>query len=74
MARSRNSRFRAGSGVYTCRLCGKRTRETGECESGVGLCKRCMDVCGYENMVNDGNMKLEEVPAEYRSEVSKLVG
>jgi hypothetical protein len=36
-----NRRFQSGSSVYKCEGCGNMTRETGECESGVGLCKQC---------------------------------
>lgn len=42
------------SGVYTCKCCGKRTRETGECESGVGLCVTCYNEAGLENEHQDG--------------------
>jgi hypothetical protein len=45
----RNSRFQKGSGVYTCRDCGKKTRETGNCESGVDLCAACYEDAGLEN-------------------------
>jgi len=44
-----NSQFRAGSGTYTCRSCGKRTRETGGDESSLELCLVCMDEAGLEN-------------------------
>jgi hypothetical protein len=44
---------RAGTPVYTCRLCDKRTRETGEGESGVQLCARCFAICGEENAMAD---------------------
>jgi hypothetical protein len=41
-------------GTYRCEDCGKRTRETGSCESGVGLCLSCYDRGGLENEHNDG--------------------
>jgi hypothetical protein len=41
-------------GVYVCKACGKRTRETGECESGVELCRDCYEDAGYENEHQDG--------------------
>jgi hypothetical protein len=34
-------KFLGTGGMYTCSGCGKRTRETGEDESSVGLCKKC---------------------------------
>ncbi len=48
-----NSRFRRGSGTYPCKCCGKLTRETGSCESNVGLCLACFDEAGLENEHSD---------------------
>jgi len=56
----RKDRFEKGSGCYTCLDCGKRTRETGECESGCQLCKECYELAGLENMLQDGNISQEE--------------
>lgn len=39
--------------MYVCRICRKRTRETGSCESGVELCAACYDDAGIENYHND---------------------
>jgi hypothetical protein len=39
----------ATSGVYTCWMCGKKTRETGEGESSFELCKRCLHITQMEN-------------------------
>lgn len=52
----RISKFQGGmSGtIYKCRCCGKRTRETGEGESGVQLCADCYDAGGRENAHADG--------------------
>ena len=35
--------------TYICDGCGKRTRETGQSESGVGLCAKCFEEAGLEN-------------------------
>lgn len=48
-----NRRFRSGSSVYTCRSCGKRTRETGNSESYSLLCLYCYDEAGQENTHSD---------------------
>ena len=37
------NRFQAMSGCYTCRVCGKRTRETGHDESSCQLCAFCYE-------------------------------
>lgn len=50
----RVSRFQRGSAVYTCRVCGKRTRETGDSESFVFLCAACYEEAGWENEHQDG--------------------
>lgn len=49
----KNSRFQRGSGVYTCRICSKQTRETGQSESGAELCAKCYEMSGDENSVAD---------------------
>lgn len=65
------SKFRKGSGVYVCELCGKKTRETGNSESDIGLCAHCQEVCGWENHILDGG-SYSEVPEDMVEEVKKL--
>lgn len=49
------SHFQRGSGVYTCRVCGHRTRATGRGDNeNVELCADCFDLAGLENQVSDG--------------------
>ena len=60
-----NNRFRKG-GVYTCKDCGKATRETGHSESGVRLCLRCYEIAGDENEVMDGYMTKGEFRAKWK--------
>jgi len=50
---TKNNRFRKGSAVYSCRICQKRTRETGGSESFVGLCADCYELAGWENTHDD---------------------
>ena len=64
MRRQQRSRFQHGSGVYTCRTCGKRTRDTGNDEAGVRLCRKCFDEATIENEINDG----------YRDKDGKWIG
>ena len=40
--------------TYNCNCCGKKTRETGEGESGLQMCAACywdgqIDICGWDN-------------------------
>ncbi len=51
----RVSKFMGGltGAVYTCRICGKKTRETGEDESLVSLCVSCHAMAGQENAHSD---------------------
>lgn len=60
MAKKDNSRFQRGSGVYVCRICSKRTRETGEGESSVELCFACYERAGWENTHSDEDHSAEE--------------
>lgn len=68
--RSKNSNFGRG-GAYCCKVCGRSTRETGGGESGVNLCYDCYELCGFENMVLDGDA--EEVnPAEISALIKSI--
>lgn len=62
---SRNSRFQKGSGSYRCAECGKLTRDTGNGEGALELCKHCMEQATWDNFIADGGDP-EEVPEEYR--------
>lgn len=42
-------------GTYICRICGKRTRETGDGESYTQLCSSCYNMAGQENAHSDEN-------------------
>jgi hypothetical protein len=41
--------------TYVCRMCGKRTRETGESESSAQLCKRCFVISSIQNVHGDND-------------------
>jgi hypothetical protein len=49
------SKFQGGlkGAVYTCSVCGKKTRETGDGESSCNLCKKCYYEGGLENEHSD---------------------
>lgn len=47
------NRFEKGSGVYTCRMCSRKTRATGEDNQYVQLCYECFDLAGIENQISD---------------------
>lgn len=53
MAKASNSHFKKGSGVYECRCCGRRTRDS-HGEGDITLCAQCYELAGLENMMNDG--------------------
>ena len=46
-------RMQAGSGIYECESCGKKTRETGDGESQGGMCVTCWEESGLENEHSD---------------------
>lgn len=58
----RPTKFRSGSGCYDCGNCGKKTRETGEGESSVKLCRKCYDEAGFECDHLDGNHEPGTLP------------
>lgn len=67
-------RFARGSGVYTCRVCHRRTRDT-QGEAGCELCRNCYNLGGLENQVNDSADRRAEaglVADEVASEISDL--
>jgi hypothetical protein len=47
-------------GTYTCRSCGKTTRETGHEESNVELCAACLHEEYVINAMSDNDMTKEE--------------
>ena len=50
-----NRRFQKGSGVYTCEICGKKTRSTGRGDCDLAnLCEKCYDKLSVENAIADG--------------------
>ncbi len=49
---NRNARF-ARNGCYTCRTCGKQTRETGRGESSIRMCACCFEKSSAQNSVSD---------------------
>lgn len=55
MAVSRFQRNTHGSTTYTCVVCGKNTRETGESESSVEMCRVCYIISGQENSHTDNH-------------------
>jgi len=71
---TKNSKFRKGSGAYTCASCNKLTRETGGGESFVGLCLHCYEVGGWANSILDGDVEIEGVPEKYRADVKRDLG
>jgi hypothetical protein len=53
---------RKGS-TYTCECCGKRTRETGDDESGVMLCAACYWNCQIDILISDYPLPAERMSA-----------
>src|SRR5690348_17023746 len=51
-----NKSFRKGQSTYTCRCCGRVTRDTNS-EGSIELCAQCYELAGFENMIQDGNFE-----------------
>lgn len=49
------SRFRRGSGCYTCRKCKKRTRDVGD-NGACGLCELCYEKSSWGNHLSDNGL------------------
>lgn len=64
---SKNSKFQKGSGSYICSECGKRTRDTGNGEGELRLCRHCLEQGEWDNFIEDGGDP-SEVPAEFKPE------
>lgn len=48
------NRFARGSGVYACRCCKRKTRQTGRGDNDlVELCVECYELAGEENALSD---------------------
>jgi hypothetical protein len=72
MARVKN-RFEAGSGMYQCRCCGRKTRSIGNGDNeNVRLCVDCFDLAGFENMVSDGEVLTDAHKTDIRNMVAFL--
>lgn len=67
-----NSRFSRGSGCYTCRCCGRKTRATGNNDNEhIRLCVECYDIGGIENGISDGHYEGQEL-IEMEAEIERL--
>lgn len=47
-----NKSFRRGQSTYTCRCCGRVTRDV-HGEGHTGNCYECFELAGFENMLSD---------------------
>jgi hypothetical protein len=67
-------RFAKGSGVYTCIVCGKKTRDTGLGEAQGDMCAYCFEECGLENLLQDGRIngkQYDEMLAELKKRYNR---
>ncbi len=70
MAISKFTRQLVNSATFTCKCCGKRTRETGHHEAAVEMCKKCLFEAYVENAASDYG----EDSDEYREALENLKG
>ncbi|MFD0669742.1 hypothetical protein ACT80S_18630 [Ramlibacter sp. MAHUQ-53] len=47
------NRFALGSGVFTCRSCDRKTRDTGGDNTDIRLCDECYELSSQENSLSD---------------------
>lgn len=62
----RISRFQKGSSTYSCTVCGKLTRDTGDGEDMLHQCADCYESGGDANAVADGHMSEAEFVAKWK--------
>lgn len=67
-----SNRFKRGSGVYKCRVCGHLTRDTGGDGAGVGNCDLCHDLAGECNHISDNGGETYEKPEFVRQMLAAL--
>jgi hypothetical protein len=78
MIQKKNNRFGRG-GCFTCKRCGKRTRDTGE-NASVQMCPLCDNICLYENSLSDngwgkhGDLEECKTVAEVHAKFTELKG
>lgn len=48
-----HNRFATGTGCYTCRICGRKTRKTEPDAAYQKACAQCWEVAGLENEQSD---------------------
>lgn len=61
-------RFYRGSSTLPCRVCSRRTRDTGNGD----ICEQCWELAGMENEISDGYYTLTEGKDRARRLVSEL--
>lgn len=67
------NRFIRGSAVYSCRCCGRKTRQTGRGDNeNVQNCAECYDLGGIENEISD-NGSTPELEAEATALRARIV-
>lgn len=74
MPLKRNDRFRAGSGAFTCRGCGKTTRDTGNDEASLEACLTCLRKWYMENTESDygkDSAEYKDAKADYEKQLAK---
>jgi len=55
----KHDKFKRGSGCFSCKSCGRQTRDTGD-NGELQLCSECYEMAGIENSIADGNATDEE--------------
>ena len=64
------SRFKKGSGVFSCRHCKRRTRDTNGSNGNAELCADCDEGFLYENGGNDTSDAAERATCFARSDAA----
>jgi hypothetical protein len=70
------TRFTAGTGCYTCRVCGRKTRATDRDAAARRQCAQCWDLAGLENEQLDGRIDAQGLATidALRADIVRLGG
>ncbi len=71
---TKHNRFARYSGCFSCRCCGRKSRET-DTNSGAGdICSECFELAGIENAISDApGPEKAAVRARYYSEIANWI-
>lgn len=69
----RINKFYKGSSTFKCKVCERRTRDTGAQSVGNKICPQCYELAGIENEISDGHCTFEERRETIEGYIAEIV-